>query len=153
MDKVQTRVDHVVMRLICVRGLVPNILDSPEWKELIFLLNDHITATSSSTFSHKIIPQEAVYVREKMIALLKEEEDLTLTFDGTGTRRPNKFYTAHTTTSDRRSFMIGAHQGSDIHQTAEWVTTKLHQVSWSLTFIYKTDANGPASGSSESGIA
>ena len=37
--KFQHEVDHIIMRLICVRGLVPNLVDSPEWKELMQKLN------------------------------------------------------------------------------------------------------------------
>jgi hypothetical protein len=39
MKKFQNSVDHIIMRLICVRGLVPNLIDSPEWKELMNKLN------------------------------------------------------------------------------------------------------------------
>ena len=35
----QNKVDHVIMRLRCVRGPVPNVIDSDEWKELMDLLN------------------------------------------------------------------------------------------------------------------
>ena len=33
----QTKVDHTIMRLICVRGLVPHVIDLPEWKELMVI--------------------------------------------------------------------------------------------------------------------
>lgn len=56
----QARVDHVIMRLICVRGLVPNLIDSPEWKELMTLLNGSYHPTSGDLFHDKIIPREAV---------------------------------------------------------------------------------------------
>ena len=35
----QARVDHVIMWLICVCGLVPNIIDLPKWRELMHLVN------------------------------------------------------------------------------------------------------------------
>jgi hypothetical protein len=44
----QNKVDHVIMRLICVRGLVPNIVDSDEWKELMNLLNGAYKPTSAA---------------------------------------------------------------------------------------------------------
>src|SRR5258708_10554072 len=76
-------VNHIIMRLICVRGLVPNIIDSPEWKELMNKLSGAYKPTSSDSFRNTFIPQEAVFVQSKMIEHLKAEEDLTLTFDGT----------------------------------------------------------------------
>lgn len=97
-DKLQLEVDHIIMKLICIRGLVPNLLDSPEWKELMHKLNGLYSPTSSDTFGNKIIPQEAVYVRDKQIKLFKKETNLTLTFDGTTNRRKESFYTTHATT-------------------------------------------------------
>jgi hypothetical protein len=86
------------MWLICVRGLVPNVLDSPEWKELMNKLNGTYKPSSSDAFRDSFIPQEAVFVQNKQIELLKAEEDLTLTFDGTTIRSNESFYTAHATT-------------------------------------------------------
>jgi hypothetical protein len=46
----QARVDHVVMRL-CAGGLEPRIIDSPEWKELMGILNPSYHPTSGDTFA------------------------------------------------------------------------------------------------------
>ncbi|KAF8153914.1 hypothetical protein B0H34DRAFT_799839 [Crassisporium funariophilum] len=74
--KFQNSVDHIIMRLICVRGLVPNILDSREWKELMNKLNDVYKPSSSDVFRDKYIPQEAVFVRNIQMELLKNKENL-----------------------------------------------------------------------------
>jgi len=58
----QNKVDHIIMRLICVRGLVPHIIDSGKWKELMNLLNGMYKPTSGNTFTTRHIPHEAVYV-------------------------------------------------------------------------------------------
>ncbi|KAF8154878.1 ribonuclease H-like domain-containing protein [Crassisporium funariophilum] len=84
--KFQREVDHIIMQLICVRGLVPNLVDSPEWKELMHKLNGLYKPTSGDTFCDSHIPKEAAFVRNSQIDLLKKEENLTLTFDGTGER-------------------------------------------------------------------
>ncbi|EKM79604.1 hypothetical protein AGABI1DRAFT_128748 [Agaricus bisporus var. burnettii JB137-S8] len=102
----QSRVDHAIMRLICVRGLVPNVIDSPEWKDLFALLNNNIRPTSSSTFADKIIPQEAAFVRERMVKLLRDSNNLTLSFDGSSTRHPESFYTTHITTPERVAYFL-----------------------------------------------
>ena len=86
------------MWLICVQGLVPNLVDSPEWKELMQKLNGIYKPTSGDTFCDGYIPKEAAFVRNSQINLLKKEENLTLTFDGTTIRRQESFYTAHATT-------------------------------------------------------
>lgn len=38
----QCRIDHCIMRLICMCSLVPNAIDSSEWKELLTTLNPDI---------------------------------------------------------------------------------------------------------------
>jgi hypothetical protein len=93
------RIDHIIMRLICVCGLVPNILDSPEWKELVTTLNGSYSPTSASTFQDKYIPQEAAHIQKRQLECLCNEQNITITFDGTMTCKPHSFYTAHATTS------------------------------------------------------
>jgi hypothetical protein len=49
---------------------------------MINLLNDHVHPTAATTYTTKIIPQEAVFIRGKMLNLLQKEDNLTLSFDG-----------------------------------------------------------------------
>src|SRR6266511_1764060 len=100
------------MQLLCVHGLILNVLDSPEWKELMNKLNGIYKPSSSDLFHDSFIPQEAVFVRSKQIELLRAEENLTLTFDGTTIRSNDSFYTAHATTPSRQSFFLDGHEGS-----------------------------------------
>jgi hypothetical protein len=124
----QARVDHVIMRLICVRGLVPNIVDSDEWKELMLILNSTYRPTSADTFANKHIPREAVFVCQKQIEILHTIDNLTLTFDGNTTRKPHSIYMAHATTPSRDTYFLDAHEGSDERHTTEWVMDKLLKV-------------------------
>jgi hypothetical protein len=130
------RVDHVIMRLICVRGLVPSIIDSPEWRELMGLLNNMYHPTSADAFADKHIPREAVYVREKQIERLRTINNLTLTFDGNTTRKPQSIYTVHATTPSRESYFLDTHEGSDERHTTEWVKDKLLKVYFVLFLLY-----------------
>jgi hypothetical protein len=124
----QDKVDHVIMCLICVRGLVPHVIESPEWKELMGLLSDSYHPTSATTFADKHIPREAVYVREKQIKALRMINNLTLTFDGNTTRKPHSVYTVHATTPSRETYFLDAHEASDERHTTQWVTDKLLKV-------------------------
>lgn len=54
-EEFQSRYDHISLHL---RAL----LDSPEWEEMITLLNDHVHPTATTIYITKIIPQEAVFV-------------------------------------------------------------------------------------------
>jgi hypothetical protein len=124
----QSKADHLIMRLICTRGLVPRIVDSPEWKELMGLLNGQYHPTSTDAFANKHIPSEAVYVREKQIEILRDTPNLTLTFDGNTIRKPHSIYTVHATTPEQVSYFLDGHEGSGERHTKEWITNKLLMV-------------------------
>lgn len=47
----QAKVDHIIMKLMCVWGLVPHVIDSDEWKELMHLLNGAYEPTSADVFA------------------------------------------------------------------------------------------------------
>ena len=122
----QQLADLMIMQLICVRGLVPNILDSPEWKELMNILNPSYNPTSAETFSNKIIPKEAAFVRKEQLKVLQESENITITFDGNNTRR-DSIYFVHATI-DQNSYFVEGHIGSDAHHTTKWITDRLLEV-------------------------
>jgi len=131
-------VDHIIMRLICVCGLVPNIIDSNEWKELMGKLNGLYKPSTADDFRDKIIPLEAAFVRKEQINLLKQESNLTLTFDGTTIRKPESFYTAHATTPSRKSYFLDGHEGTGEHHNMEWIKGKLMKVSCGFCLRMRT---------------
>ncbi|TFY64064.1 hypothetical protein EVG20_g6072 [Dentipellis fragilis] len=122
--KFQTKVDHIIMRLVCVRGMVPHLIDSSEWKELMVTLNPVYQPTSSSQFADKHIPAEANHVRRKQIKQLAKLDNLTVTFDGNNTRRDSIYFT-HITTPLRETYFVDGHVGSDERHTTKWVTDKI----------------------------
>ena len=122
--------DHIIMRLICVCGLVPNPIDSDEWKELMGKLNGSYKPSSADNFRDKIIPLEAAFVCKEQIGLLKQESNLTLTFDGTTIQKPELFYTAHATTPSRKSYFLDGHEDTGEHHNTEWIKSKLMKVSF-----------------------
>lgn len=111
-EKLQQDVDHLIMRLICVRGLVPHIIDTPEWKELLTKLNPDIHMTSSSMFVDNLIPKEAIFICSGQEKRIKQSPYSTISFDGTNTQL-NSIYLLHATTATRESFFIDAYIGSD----------------------------------------
>jgi hypothetical protein len=84
--------------------------------------------TPSDTFADRYIPNEAVFVREKQIKILREIDNLTLTFDGNTTRKPHSIYTVHATTPSRLTYFLDGHEGSSERHTQEWITNKLLHV-------------------------
>ncbi|OJT07823.1 hypothetical protein TRAPUB_1283 [Trametes pubescens] len=119
--ELKKNVDLRILKLVCVRGLVPKVIDSQEWKNVLEAANPKYTPTSSSTFVDVLIPAEAAKVRVKQLTMLQKLWHLTLTYDGATTQKPQSVYTIHITTQDRRVFFIdGAELSKEAH-TAEKV--------------------------------
>ncbi|KAJ3870616.1 hypothetical protein F5051DRAFT_434495, partial [Lentinula edodes] len=91
--ELQTRLDHCIMKLICVCGLVPNILDSDEWQEFMSIASPKYKVTLLSTFRDKHIPREAAHVHQETVKILRNHHNLTFTFDGNNTRGHESVYT------------------------------------------------------------
>ncbi|KAK0207382.1 hypothetical protein IW262DRAFT_1302855 [Armillaria fumosa] len=116
----QLKIDFCVMKLICVCGLVPNLLDTDEWKEFMAVTNLRYKWTPSDRFERKYILQESWQVHDKVKEILKQEQNLMLTFDENSTWKPQSVYTMHITTKDFMSYFYGGYEGSDEHHMAEW---------------------------------
>ncbi|KAJ6580074.1 ribonuclease H-like domain-containing protein, partial [Mycena vulgaris] len=112
--------DHLLMLLICKRGLVPDLLNSDDWKAFVRHVNPNLKPTPSSEFTTRIIPTEAAKVKLRTESALQKAGLSTLTFDGTQTRK-DSFYTLHATTPKDEVFFLGRHFGTKTSHTAEWV--------------------------------
>ena len=91
-------------------------------------LNSIYRPTSSSTFVDNYIPKEAVAVRQRQLKELKKYTNLTLTFDGTSTRKPQSLYTVHATTPTRETYFLDGYEDSVSRHTVDWVKEKLFKV-------------------------
>ncbi|KAJ7780625.1 ribonuclease H-like domain-containing protein [Mycena maculata] len=120
-DVWQRKADHLLMLLICKRGLVPNLLDSDDWVTFVNHLNPAYVATGSKKFAKEYIPQEAALVKQRTKLALQKSRDLTFTTDGTGTRRGDQFYTSHASTPSRDVYFLGGHFGTKESHDAEWI--------------------------------
>ncbi|KIN98369.1 hypothetical protein M404DRAFT_10556 [Pisolithus tinctorius Marx 270] len=121
----QQEVDHIILHLICVCGVAPTLVDSPEWKELMAKLSPRYHPSLSTTFVNNYIPKEAVAVRQSQLAELKKHNNLTLTFDGMSTREPQSLYTVHATTPSRETYFLDGYEDSTSRHTINWVKEKL----------------------------
>ncbi|KAJ3748345.1 hypothetical protein DFH05DRAFT_1588223 [Lentinula detonsa] len=106
----QQLLDFCIMKAICLQGLLPKILDSNEWRELIAVATkNRLKSTTTDAFEQKHIPHEAAHIHKETISLLRKEYNLTLlTFDGGDTRGPYSVYTVHVTTADRKTYFCAA---------------------------------------------
>jgi hypothetical protein len=60
--------------------------------------------------------------------VLQKEQNLTLTFDGNSTRKPQSVYTVHITTKNRDSYFVDGYEGSDERHMAAWIKDKVLKV-------------------------
>lgn len=126
--ELQTRLNHCIMKLICVCGLVPNILDSDEWREFMSIANPKYKVTSSSTFRDKHIPREAAHVHQETVKILRNHHNLTFTFDGNNTRGHESVYTGHFTTPDRQTFLFCGYEDTTVSHDHVWVKDHIFRV-------------------------
>ncbi|KAJ3792212.1 ribonuclease H-like domain-containing protein, partial [Lentinula aff. detonsa] len=118
----QDKLDFCIMKLICVNGLAPNILDSDEWKEFIQVATkSKLKATPSDKFEYDYIPNEAARVQQLTVEALRQHHNLTFTFDGSDTLGRDSVYTGHVTTPDRTTYFLSFKEGTNESHTAEWV--------------------------------
>ena len=54
-EKLNEKVNFIIIKLICVNGFVPCILDSEEWEELMNALNPKYKVTGSDKFERQYI--------------------------------------------------------------------------------------------------
>ena len=123
----QCHIDHCIMQLVYICGLVPNIIDLLEWKELLTTQNPKIHTTSLSTFVDKHILKKAVLVYSLQEDQIKNSAYATISFDGTNTRL-DSIYFMHTTTNACESYFINAYIGSDTHHISTWIFSRVLKV-------------------------
>jgi hypothetical protein len=82
---------------------------------------------SSQTLTN-YVASEAGFVHSKQLEHLWLQMNITLTFDGGSTRRPQSVYTMHATTPDRDVFCIHGEEGTDVSHTGEHLANMLIKV-------------------------
>ena len=103
----QDHINLIIVKLTCVHGVVLKVINSPEWKALMNLLNPVYKPASANTFHDQHTPHEAVHVCQKQVEVLHQSSNLTLTFNGNSVRKQQcSVYTAHTTTPNQETFCL-----------------------------------------------
>lgn len=123
------KLNHHVLKLICIRGVVPSLIDSPEWKDFTADANPKYHPASSTTFMTSYIPAEASHIRKIQYTRLQQETNLSITYDGGTTRKPQSVYTVHITTIERKVYFIEGHEASRENHTAEHIKEFIYAVS------------------------
>ncbi|KAL0564676.1 hypothetical protein V5O48_017368 [Marasmius crinis-equi] len=124
-EELKRKIDFLILKLICVTGICPSVVDWDEWKDMWAIGNPRYKPTGSTTFTDKYISQESSQVHKQTVKILRGYENNTLTFDGNDTRGCESVYTTHFTTPDWQTFLFHGYEGTGEHHTAEWVKGKI----------------------------
>ncbi|OBZ75404.1 hypothetical protein A0H81_04594 [Grifola frondosa] len=126
--QLKLRLDHAILKFLCVHGIAPHVVDSLEWKEIYEIANSRYHPVSSTTLADAQIPQEAEYVRSIQVKYLCTKINLTISYDGGALRSRQPFYTVHVSTAEREIFFVKGHPGKGESHTAEWIKKLLLEV-------------------------
>jgi hypothetical protein len=121
----QARLDDSIVRLICVTGIPPSVVDYEQWKDMLAVANSAHCPTSSSAFIDNHIPAEAGCVRTLSIEYLKTCFHLTVSYDGGTTKLPQSVYTIHFTTPEGQSVLIEGDNATAESATVEYISQAL----------------------------
>ena len=66
-QQLNKKVNFIIVKLICINSLVPRILNSDEWEELMNALNPKCKVTGSDKFEHLYIPNEVQHVQKRVL--------------------------------------------------------------------------------------
>ena len=108
------------MNLFCACGIPIRVADTNEWQEVFRIANPNYSPASRSTIEDSHIPAEAAAVVEKQVALLKNETNLTISFDGGSIRSTQSNLTIHIITEDRRVFFFEGLNSTGFAHTGDY---------------------------------
>ncbi|KAG8687723.1 hypothetical protein FRC08_011831 [Ceratobasidium sp. 394] len=132
------QIDHAIARLLCDSASPVRLVEYPAWNKLLHLLNPQLqySSPSLSYISEKLIPAESRRAVLHMREYLKNQTNLSLSFDGL-TAGEHPVYTVHVCTADRHTFLYyadvfyGSHTSKYIEDLLVKVVNELgaHRVS------------------------
>ncbi|QRV97083.1 hypothetical protein RhiJN_25102 [Ceratobasidium sp. AG-Ba] len=125
----QIRFDLAVVNFVAAAQLAPFKIDLPEFHWMIAEANSMLKPKVSSYIGSCQIPMESAHLRRKSVLHLRECRNLTISFDGGSTNRPQSFTTIHVTTPDTRiPYLMEAPEASGVSHTAEFYFKEVSKV-------------------------
>jgi hypothetical protein len=127
-EEQQANADLALLIWAVDAGVSFRSLDHPMFRRYNAIISRAKYASkSSTTIVDSQLRSEAALVRKNIVTYLREQRNLTLTFDGQTIRSQEPIYTVHVTTSDRRIFLIKGDISFQSH-TAEYIRDVLSEV-------------------------
>ena len=121
----QAMLDLAIVNFICAAAIPPTIVDYTEWKRIFMITNNWYHPKSSDIVVDDHIPGQAARARELSLKYLCTQFDLTISYDGATTKKPQSVYTIHFTTPDGHCFLIEGQESSDESHTGQHIADQL----------------------------
>lgn len=135
------KVDYVLLRLFCCLCLAPFAIEHDTWKDLFRLLLSWYRPPTRDKLENILILQAAAIIRVEWVEILKNEINLTITWDNGSTRAGDKFTTIHITTSDGRAFLMQTHESTTTSHNMEFIGNSVLEVRTVNYFYFQSAAS------------
>lgn len=126
--------DLAVVRLVCSSHLAPNILDTEEWKTMLTLGTPSYSPASRTKFMDVHLHSEQARISQLQYDILKEEVNISISFDGGSVRSGESVYTVHATTADGRVLLLEGVECTNVSHTGEWIANMVMRVSHCISY-------------------
>lgn len=113
--------DLAIVQLFCAAGIPPYLANRPEWQSTLQLLCPSYKPANRSKLEEQQIVEEAANVRNKAIAILQQQDNLTLSYDGGTTRGRDAFWTIHVSTENHKVYLLEGSDATDVSHSARWI--------------------------------
>ncbi|KAF8602552.1 hypothetical protein BDV93DRAFT_443764 [Ceratobasidium sp. AG-I] len=97
---VQELFELKMVEFFVVAQIPPLLVRLSQFSDFIFSANQKLKLPSSTTFSEELISNQSSYVHTQSMDKLKKHQNLTISFNGGTTRRPQSVYTMRVTIPD-----------------------------------------------------
>ena len=114
-------INLAIIKFICAAGLPTHIISYQEWTDLLNLLCPSYHPPNRSMLEDDLIVSEANKVRRNILNQLRNEWNLTISFDGGTSRGRDSYWTIHVSTEERKVHLIETILATDVSHTAEWI--------------------------------
>ena len=114
-------INLAMIKFICTAGLPTHIVSYQEWTDLLNLLCPSYHPPSRSMLEDDLIVSEANKVRRNILNRLRNQWNLTISFDGGTSRGRDSYWTIHVSTEERKVYLLETILATDVSHTAEWI--------------------------------
>jgi len=126
----QDKLNHAILRLVCMASLLLTILDYSEWTEIISIMNPSLHSVCSTTLSGAQIPLKASFILKCSYEKLRSSTNLTISYDGGTTQSLESIYSIHVVIpgSPCEAHLVKGNEASGVSHTGEHIKTVLLKV-------------------------